>query len=235
MMHVAASHAEYKHPYLKQRNEVNRVGYIIVSTDRGLCGGLNFNLFKKALEDIHVWQSKEVQVDLCLLGNKAPAFFKHLNVNILAHAGGFGDIPKVSDLIGSIKVMLEAYDNGKLDRLFIVNNEFVNKMIQRPIITQLLPLEISSTEIKVGYWDYIYETEPKIILDTLILRYIETEVYQAVVDNLACEQAARMIAMKTATENAGELINDLQLIYNKARQAAITQEIAEIIGGADAV
>jgi len=235
MSHVAASHTEYKHPYLKAKESVSRVGYIVVSTDRGLCGGLNINLFKKVLQDIQAWQAKEVNIDLCLLGSKAPQFFKHINVNILAHADGFGDIPKVADLIGSVTVMLEAYNNNKLDRIFIASNEFVNKMVQKPTITQLLPLEISGYKNKVGYWDYIYETEPKVILNTLILRYIETLVYQAVVDNLACEQAARMIAMKTATDNALDLISQLQLAYNKARQAAITQELAEIIGGAEAV
>ena len=235
MTHVAASHTEYKHPYLKARNEVTRVGYIVVATDRGLCGGLNINLFKRVLQDILTWQTKEVHVDLCLFGSKAPPFFKNLNVNILAHAEGFGDVPKVADLIGSVKVMLDAYDNNKLDRIFIASNEFVNKMVQKPKITQLLPLAMPSEKGKVGYWDYIYETEPKLILNTLILRYIETSVYQSLVDNLACEQAARMIAMQTATDNAEDLIDQLQLAYNKARQAAITQEIAEIIGGSEAV
>jgi len=234
MAHVAASHTEYHHPYLKPRNDVKKVGFIVVATDRGLCGGLNINLFKKTLQEIQQWQSKEIEIDLCLLGDRAVPFFRHLNINILAKAGGFGDRPKIADLIGSINVMLQAYDENKLDRLFIVNNEFINKMVQRPVITQLLPLVVGKTN-KAGYWDYIYETDPKVILNALIIRYIETQVYQAVVDNLACEQAARMFAMKTATENADEFIDNLRLAYNKARQAAITQEIAEIMGGAEAV
>jgi F-type H+-transporting ATPase subunit gamma len=237
MAHVAASHTEYKHPLLKVHNEFTRVGYIIVSTDRGLCGGLNINLLKKVLEEIQIWSSKEIGIDLCLFGSRAASALKSINVNIdiIAHKDNLGDAPRISDLIGSIKIMLEAYKANKIGKLFLVTNEFVNKMTQRPKITQLLPLELTSSEKRVGYWDYIYETDPKIILDVLLSRYCETEVYQAVVDNLACEQAARMLAMKTATENADEIMNILQLEYNKARQAAITQEISEIIGGAEAV
>jgi F-type H+-transporting ATPase subunit gamma len=237
MSHVAASHTEYRNPFLQPREDVRRVGYIIISTDRGLCGGLNINLFKKVLTEIRDWQSKESVVDLCLLGNKAYSFFKRLDLNVVASLQRIGETPAVADLIGSIRVMLESYREGKLDRLFIAYNSFVNKMVHKPTVMQLLPLTIDGSNSKApgGLWDYIYETEPKIILNTLISRYLETEIYQAVVENVACEQAARMIAMKSATENAEEILDEMQIIYNKVRQAAITQEIAEIIGGAEAI
>lgn len=232
MGHVAGSHSEYKHYYLQPREEVANVGYIVVGTDRGLCGGLNINLFRVLLQDIKEWHSKEANVRLCLFGGKAVNYFKYLGFEVMAKAQGFSDHPTVADLVGGVTTMIEAYNKQQLDRLFIVYNRFVNKMVYKPQILQLLPLELVDSGNKEKYWDYIYEPDPKSLLDTLIVRYLETQVYQAVVDNLACEEAARMLAMKNATDSATKLIVDLNLVYNKARQAAITQEIAEIISGA---
>jgi F-type H+-transporting ATPase subunit gamma len=232
--HVAKSHAEYHHPYLNVRDN-KRAGFIIVTTDRGMCGGLNTNLLKAAVIAMKELHQRNVGLDLCLVGNKAGAFFKRLGGNVVAHADHLGDAPKITDLIGIVQVMLEAYDTEKLDSLFIVYNEFINTMTQKPRVLQLLPIVPTEEKELQHYWDYIYEPEAKELLDLLLKRYIESQVYQAVVENIACEQAARMVAMKNATENAGELINTLQLAYNKARQAAITQELAEIVAGAAAV
>ncbi|WP_337219775.1 F0F1 ATP synthase subunit gamma [Vibrio parahaemolyticus] len=234
--HVANANLEYRHPYLEER-EAKRVGYIIVSTDRGLCGGLNINVFKKAVTDIQTWKEKGAEIELAVIGSKATAFFKHGGAKVAAQVSGLGDSPSLEDLIGSVSVMLKKYDEGELDRLYVVFNKFVNTMVQQPTIDQLLPLPKSdSKEMQREHsWDYIYEPEPKPLLDTLLVRYVESQVYQGVVENLACEQAARMIAMKAATDNATNLIEDLELVYNKARQAAITQELSEIVGGASAV
>ncbi|MGR5401144.1 F0F1 ATP synthase subunit gamma [Vibrio harveyi] len=234
--HVANANLEYRHPYLEER-EAKRVGYIIVSTDRGLCGGLNINVFKKAVTDMQLWKEKGAEVELAVIGSKATAFFKHGGAKVAAQVSGLGDSPSLEDLIGSVGVMLKKYDEGELDRLYVVFNKFVNTMIQQPTIDQLLPLPKSDSEEmqREHSWDYIYEPEPKPLLDTLLVRYVESQVYQGVVENLACEQAARMIAMKAATDNATNLIEDLELVYNKARQAAITQELSEIVGGASAV
>jgi len=232
--HVANSNTEYHHPYLQTRDQISRVGYIVVSTDRGLCGGLNLNLFKLALEHAEQFQKDGIGVDWCLFGGKVEGFFHALTANIVAHVPNLGESPKTADLVGSIKVMLDAYKDEQLDRLFIAHNEFINTMVQRPVVMQLLPLPKTDRNTKYQ-WDYIYEPGPELLLNLLMIRYIETQVYQAVVDNIACEQVARMMAMQNATNNAKELIEDLQLMYNKARQAAITQEIAEIIGGAEAV
>ncbi len=234
--HVANANLEYRHPYLEER-EAKRVGYIIVSTDRGLCGGLNINVFKKAVTDMQSWKEKGAEVELAVIGSKATAFFKNSGAKVAAQVSGLGDSPSLEDLIGSVGVMLKKYDEGELDRLYVVFNKFVNTMIQQPTIDQLLPLPKSdSKEMQREHsWDYIYEPEPKPLLDTLLVRYVESQVYQGVVENLACEQAARMIAMKAATDNATNLIEDLELVYNKARQAAITQELSEIVGGASAV
>lgn len=234
--HIAQGNLEYKHPYLIER-EVKRVGYIVVSTDRGLCGGLNINLFKAALNDMKQWSAKGAKVDLALIGNKASSFFERHGAKVQAHVAGLGDNPSVNDLIGSVKVMLKAYDNGEIDRLYLVYNKFVNTMVQQPRVDQLLPLPVTedSKLAKKHHWDYIYEPDPKQLLDTLLIRYVESQVYQGVVENLASEQAARMVAMQAATDNAGNLINDLQLVYNKARQASITQELTEIVSGAAAV
>ncbi|PSW01408.1 F0F1 ATP synthase subunit gamma [Photobacterium lipolyticum] len=234
--HIALGNLEYKHPYLEVR-EAKRVGYIIVSSDRGLCGGLNINLFKQAMTDIQGWSEQGAEVDMALIGAKATAFFNTYGGNVVAQASGLGDTPTVNELIGTVGVMLKKYDEGLLDRLYLVYNKFVNTMVQEPVIDQLLPLPKSEDEAmqRNHSWDYIYEPEPKPLLDTLLVRYAESQVYQGVVENLASEQAARMVAMKAATDNAGDLINDLQLVYNKARQAAITQELSEIVSGASAV
>lgn len=233
--HVANSRTEYRHPYLIPRERTKRVGYIVVSTDRGLCGSLNISLFKSVILAIEEWQAKGVEVDLCLIGHKAVNFFKRTKANIVAVAERLGDTPSVNDLIGIVSVMLQAYNDGKIDALYVGYNEFINTMTQKPHLTQLLPIVIAQDESKGHYWDYIYEPDAKVLLDLLLVRYTETQVFQSVVENIACEQAARMVAMKNATENAGQLIDELQLIYNKARQASITREIAEIVAGASAV
>ncbi|NNJ72215.1 MAG: ATP synthase F1 subunit gamma, partial [Enterobacterales bacterium] len=226
---------EYRHPYLIER-PVKRVGFIFISSDRGLCGGLNNNMFKHALRSMQEFTEQEVEIDLSLIGNKAIAFFNSYGGNVVSTANHLGDEPSVSDLVGAIKVMLDGFDNGTIDQLFLVNNEFVNTMTQRPSVEQILPLPKGEIEKELDhYWDYIYEPDAKELMDVLMVRFIESQVYQGVVENLACEMAARMIAMKSATDNAGDLIDDLQLIYNKARQASITQELSEIVGGAAAV
>jgi F-type H+-transporting ATPase subunit gamma len=234
--HLAHANPEYNHLYLEER-DIKRVGYIVVSTDRGLCGGLNANLFKQVVSELGRHHGSEVEVDLAVIGSKAIGFFKSFGGNVVATAGNVGDNPTVSDLIGSVKVMMDAYEEGRIDRLFVVYNRFVNTMTQRPTVQQLLPLEKSAAfdESLGDHWDFIYEPNAARVLEQLLTRYIESLVYQSVVENLACEQAARMIAMKAATDNAGNLIEELELVYNKARQAAITQEISEIVSGAAAL
>jgi len=231
--HVASHQHEYQHPYLQEHKHLKKVGYIVVSTDRGLCGGLNLNLFKNVLEHAHGFQKAGVKIDWCLFGKKAEIFFRNVVSKVVAQVSNIGDIPKISYLLGGIKIMLDAYNAEKIDRLFIAHNEFVNTFVQKPIITQLLPI----TKLKLsGYHrSYVYEPGAKMLLDTLMVRYIETQVYQAVVDNIACEQVARMVAMKSATDNSKEVIENLLLMYNKERQTAITREIADIVGGAEAV
>ena len=232
--HIANADSEYKHQYLEQR-DIKRVGYVIVSTDRGLCGGLNTNLFKEVIRSMKAWSDQGVEIDLCVLGNKAASFFGSLGGNIVATVKDLGDEPSAQDLIGGVKVMLDNYDDGKIDKLYVVANEFVNTMTQKPAVHQLLPLLPNEDDKLKHHWDYLYEPEAKDLLDGLLVRYIESQVFQGVVENKACEQAARMIAMKNATDNAGDLINELQLLYNKARQSAITQELSEIVSGAAAV
>jgi F-type H+-transporting ATPase subunit gamma len=232
--HIANAAPEYKHMYMETR-EVKRVGYIVVSTDRGLCGGLNMNLFKTTVRSMKGWNDQGVDVDLSLIGAKAAAFFGSLGGNITAAVRDLGEEPSLSSLIGGVKAMLNAYEEGKIDRLYLVGNQFVNTMTQQPEVEQLLPLEAEQSSEMKHHWDYIYEPDARELLEDLLTRYIESQVYQAVVENGACEQAARMLAMKNATENAGDLIDDLQLIYNKARQAAITQELSEIVSGAAAI
>jgi F-type H+-transporting ATPase subunit gamma len=232
--HIANANPEYKHMYLDER-AAKRVGYIVVSTDRGLCGGLNINLFKNMIHSMKQWHDEGVQVDICTLGSKASSFFNNFGGNVVAAVRNIGDKPTSQDVVGAVKVMLDAFAEGRIDRLFLVSNEFVNTMTQKPTVEQLLPLEPRKDDKLKHHWDYIYEPQARELLDGLFIRYIESQVYQAVVENNACEQAARMIAMKSATDNAGELIKELQLIYNKARQAAITQELSEIVGGASAV
>ncbi|WP_111642245.1 F0F1 ATP synthase subunit gamma [Marinimicrobium alkaliphilum] len=233
--HIANANPDYKHQYLEQREETKRVGYILVSSDRGLCGGLNVNVFKAALKSMKSWHDLNVDVDLCLIGAKAASFFNNFGGNVVASVRDIGENPSVDDLIGSVKVMLDAFSDGKIDKLYLVSNEFVNTMTQLPKVSQLLPLEATDDVEQKHRWDYIYEPSPEALLEGLLIRYIESQVYQSVVENVACEQAARMVAMKSASDNAGDLIGDLQLVYNKARQAAITQELSEIVGGAAAV
>jgi F-type H+-transporting ATPase subunit gamma len=232
--HLTEANPDYRHPYLHER-EARAVGLIVVSTDRGLAGGLNANVFKRTILTMREWQQKGAEVSLCLIGAKGLAFFRRLGTPILANVSHLGDRPHVKDLIGSVKVMLDAYSAGKLDRLFLINAQFVNTMTQQPHVEQLLPVQARDTEQLAEHWDYIYEPDAAGILDGLLMRYIESQVYRAAVENVACEMAARMVAMKAATDNAGKLINELQLIYNKARQAAITKELSEIVGGAAAV
>ncbi|BAJ04307.1 F0F1 ATP synthase subunit gamma [Shewanella violacea] len=232
--HVAQGSLEYKHPYLEVR-EAKRVGYIVVSTDRGLCGGLNVNLFKKVVADVKKQREAGAEVEFCAIGARSIQFFNNFGGPVSASASALGDAPALKDLIGTVRVMLEAYNEGKLDRLYVVFNKFVNTMSQTPVIEQLLPLPKSESDVKTHRWDYLYEPDPKELLDTLLVRYVESQVYQGVVENIASEQAARMVAMKAATDNAGDLITDLELVYNKARQAAITQELSEIVSGAAAV
>ncbi|WP_024326677.1 F0F1 ATP synthase subunit gamma [Thioalkalivibrio sp. AKL19] len=232
--HVAMANAEYRHPFMVER-EVKRVALIIVSTDRGLCGGLNTNLFKKAVGEMRRYREEGVEVDLCVIGNKALQFFKRLGGNIVAEAKDLGDRPHINDLIGSVKVVLDNFRDGKIDRVVLLENKFVNTMTQQPEATQLLPTAPSRDESLKHHWDYIYEPDTHPVMDTLLERYVESLIYQAVVENVACEMAARMVAMKSASDNAGTMIKDLQLVYNKARQASITQEISEIVSGAAAV
>ncbi|RUO30926.1 F0F1 ATP synthase subunit gamma [Aliidiomarina sedimenti] len=232
--HIAQGDLDFTHPYLEER-EVKRVGYIVISTDRGLCGGLNANEFKAVLRDVQQWDEKGVEVSFAAVGSKATGFFKRIAGSLASQASNLGDAPSVNDVIGTVAVMLKAFDEGTIDRLFLVYNKFVNTMTQEPVINQLLPLPKSDEAKREYSWDYIYEPDAKTILNTLMKRFVESQVYQGVVDNTASEQAARMVAMKAATDNAGELIDDLQLVYNKARQAAITQEISEIVSGAGAV
>lgn len=233
--HLSQAHPEYRHPYLQEKESVKRVGLIVVSSDRGLCGGLNTNLFKNTVKSIKEWREKGVEVDLCLIGQKGISFLKRLG-NVRASVGQLGDAPGIGELIGSVKVMLDAFDNGEIDRIDIVYNKFVNTMTQDPCVDQLLPIQADEVDDELKHhWDYLYEPEAKDVLTDLLVRYVESQVYQGVVENIACEQAARMVAMKAASDNAGDLINDLQLVYNKARQAAITQEISEIVSGAAAV
>ncbi len=232
--HMAHSSPEYRHPFMKDR-EVKRVGYVVISTDRGLCGGLNTNLFKNSIAHMKQWQDKNIGVDVVTIGNKASSFFKKVNVEMKASISSLGDNPELTKMIGLVKVMLDAFSEEKIDRLYLVFNDFVNSITQKPEVQQLLPLEpVNNEQIRVNF-DYIYEPEAKDVLEFVLGRYVESLVFQGILENLASEHAARMVAMKNATDNATDLIKDLQLIYNKARQAAITQEISEIVGGAAAV
>ncbi|HEY0939089.1 MAG TPA: F0F1 ATP synthase subunit gamma [Steroidobacter sp.] len=233
--HLRLANPDYKHPFMVER-EANAVGFIVITTDRGLCGGLNVNLFKATLAAMREWQQQGKQVSMCLIGAKGVQFFRRLGgLQTLATVTHLGDRPHVSDLIGTVKVMLDQYQEGKLDRLFLVHNEFINTMSQKPVVRQLLPVVTEDADKLQKLWDYIYEPSAAELLEGVLMRYIESQVYQGAVENVASEMAARMVAMKSATDNAGKLIDELQLIYNKARQAAITKEISEIVGGAAAV
>jgi len=233
--HLAKARSEYKHPFLTERSEIKRVGYIVVSTDRGLCGGLNSNLFRKLLVEIRGWQEKNVEVDIVAIGTKANTFFRRLKVNLVGSATHLGEKPKVEQLIGVVKVVLDAYSAGRIDRLSLAYNDFVNTMTQTATLDQLLPLPASDSLTTAFDWDYIYEPDAQTVLDHVLTRYVESLVYQGALENLASEHAARMVAMKAASDNATKAIDSLTLVYNKARQAAITQEISEIVGGAAAV
>lgn len=233
--HVAKANTDYVHPFMVERKDVKRVGYIIVSTDRGLCGGLNSQMFRRILADMRAWQDKGVEIDLVCVGQKAATFFRRLKINMLASVTHLGEQPHVEQLIGVIKVMLDGFEAANIDRVFLCYNDFINTMAQRPVQDQLLPLPADEALESKHSWDYLYEPDAKTVLNHVVTRYVESLVYQAVLENLASEHAARMVAMKSASDNANKLIETLQLIYNKARQAAITQEISEIVGGAAAV
>ncbi|MCG2634871.1 MAG: F0F1 ATP synthase subunit gamma [Gammaproteobacteria bacterium] len=232
--HLAQAQTEVGHPYLRER-PIKRVGLIVISSDRGLCGGLNNNLFKTITPQLGGWQKDGIEVEICTIGSKAVTFFKRMGGNLVAQAGHLGDTPSLMDLIGTVKVMLDAYDDGRIDRLHIAYNDFINTMTQEPRVQQLLPVSSEGVAEQPHSWDYLYEPDSSAVLDALLTRYVESLVYQAVVENAASEQAARMVAMKAASDNATNLIDELQLVYNKARQASITQELAEIVAGAAAV
>ena len=233
--HVASGRLEYKHPYLIER-EPKRVGFIVVSTDRGLCGGLNANLFKMTVQSMRNWHDKELPIDICTIGKKAESFFHRLGGNVISSVSNLGNKPSVLDVIGTVKVMLDMYNEEKLDRVYLVYNEFINTMTQKPKVELILPIVDTDSKQEDHYsWDYLYEPDARELLETLLIRYVESLVYQGIVENMACEQAARMVAMKNASDNAGQLIDELQLIYNKARQATITRELSEIVAGAAAV
>jgi F-type H+-transporting ATPase subunit gamma len=232
--HVANASPEYRHQYMVER-EIKRVGYIVVTTDKGLCGGLNINLLKATVKDIKTWVDQGIEVDLCLIGNKGAQFFRSYGGNVVAASNHVSENPSMVDLIGSIKVMLEAFDTGKVDKIILANNVFKNTMTQVPTLRQLVPLAALEDKSMAHRWDYIYEPDARELIEGLITRFLESQVYQAVVENVACEQAAKMIAMKSATDNAGDMVDELQLIMNNARQAAITQELSEIVSGAAAV
>ena len=233
--HIAKANTDYAHPFMIERKDIKRIGYIIISTDRGLCGGLNSQMFRRILADMRTWHDKGVEVDLVCVGSKASTFFRRLKVNMVGTVSQLGEQPQLEQLVGVIKVMLDGYEAGNLDRVFLCYNDFINTMVQKPTQDQLLPLPASDSLETKHSWDYLYEPDAPTVLDHVITRYIESLVYQAVLENLASEHAARMVAMKAASDNANKLIETLQLIYNKARQAAITQEISEIVGGAAAV
>jgi F-type H+-transporting ATPase subunit gamma len=233
--HIALANSEYQHPFMVEREAVKRVGYVIVSTDRGLCGGLNTNLFRTLIGQIRSWQDKGVEVDLVCIGQKATSYFRRLKVNLLGSVTHLGEKPQVAELVGVIKVMLDAYTESRIDRLSLVYNDFINTMTQKATVDQLLPLPPGDESPSTHAWDYLYEPDARSVLDHVLTRYVESLVYQATLENLASEHAARMVAMKSASDNATKAIGELTLIYNKARQAAITQEISEIVGGAAAV
>ena len=233
--HLAQANSEYHHPYLVQRADVKRVGYVIISSDRGLAGGLNNNMFRKLLGEFRAWQEQGVEVDVVTIGQKASVYFRRIKVGMIGSITHLGDIPRVEQLVGVIKVMLDAYTAGTVDKVFLSYNDFVNTMTQKATFDQLLPLPAAETQVARHDWDYLYEPDAQEVLDHVLTRYVESLVYQAVLENVASEHAARMVAMKSASDNANKLIDTLNLVYNKARQAAITQEISEIVGGAAAV
>jgi len=233
--HLAYVNPDERHPFLVQRTQTSRIGMIVVSTDRGLCGGLNVNLFRTAVLALKDWHERGAESEIGVFGSKGGQFFKRMGFHVVAQRAGLGDRPHLTDLIGSIKVMLDAYQDGQIDQLYLASNQFINTMSQRPVVRKLLPIEPSREENMRDHWDYIYEPNLHGLLDDVLIRYVESQIYQAVVENVACEMAARMVAMKSASDNAGQIIDNLKLAYNKARQAAITRELAEITAGAAAV
>jgi F-type H+-transporting ATPase subunit gamma len=233
--HISHANPEYKHPFLVHRDTVKRVGLIVITTDKGLCGALNTNLLRMTLNQYKAWQAEGEEIDVCALGNKGLGFMQRLGANLVAHAIQLGDRPQMEKLIGAVKVMLDGYTRDRFDRLMIGYTRFINTMKQEPVIEQLLPLSGERMGAPETVWDYIYEPEAKAVLDHVMTRYIEAIIFQAVAENMASEQSARMVAMKAASDNAATLIDELTLIYNKNRQAGITKELSEIVGGAAAV
>jgi len=233
--HISKANPEYRHPFLIERDTVKRVGIIVITTDKGLCGALNTNLLRLALTHYKEWQAQGEQIDVCCIGTKGLGFMQRLGANILSQVTGLGDRPQMEKLIGAVKVMLDGYIADRFDRLMLFYTKFINTMKQEPVMEQLLPLSGERLGVPEGSWDYIYEPEAKAVLDQVLSRYIEAIIYQAVTENMASEQSARMVAMKAASDNAATLIDELTLIYNKNRQAAITKELSEIVGGAAAV
>lgn len=240
--HMSGANTEYRHPFLIERDTVKRIGIIVVTSDKGLCGGLNTNVLRKALNQMKIWQSEGEQIEVCCIGNKGFGFMSRINATVISQVVGLGDTPDMARLIGAVKVMLDGYTQDHFDRVFIYYNRFINTMKQEPVMEQLLPLtderihgDKKGDDTSRVTWDYLYEPEAKPVIDDLMIRYIEALVYQAVTENMASEQSARMVAMKAASDNAGNVIDELTLIYNKSRQAAITKELSEIVGGAAAV
>lgn len=235
--HMSRAHPEYKHPFLLPRPTVRRVGIVLVTSDKGLCGGLNTNVLRKVVAQMKEWDGAGVETDICTLGNKGLGFMQRVGANIVSQSVGLGDTPHLEKLIGPVQVMLSAFSEGRIDALYIAYNRFINTMKQEPLLEQLLPLsgEKLATEAAAGYWDYLYEPDAKSVVDALLMRYVEALVYQTVAENMASEQSARMVAMKAASDNAGNVIEELRLMYNKSRQAAITKELSEIVAGAAAV
>ena len=236
--HLAYAHTEYKHPFVMARENVKRVGLIVITSDKGLCGGLNTNVFRQVVSQMKQWEAAGVEIDVTAIGNKGLGFMQRLGANVVSQLTGLGDTPHMDKLIGPVKIMLDAYLAGKIDALYVVYNRFINTMKQEPTLTQLLPLAklADTTEANLKtHWDYIYEPDAKPVVDGMLMRYIESLVYQGVAENIACEQSARMVAMKAASDNAKDVIGELKLVYNKTRQAAITKELSEIVAGAAAV
>ena len=233
--HMSQGHPEYKHAFLVARDNITRAGLIVVTSDKGLCGGLNTNVLRMALNQMKEREGRNIGVDVCAIGNKGVGFMQRMGASVMSHVTGMGDTPHMEKLIGPVKVMLDAYTEGKIDALYICYTRFNNTMKQEPVLEQLLPLTGEKLGAAEGHWDYIYEPDAKSVVDALLIRYIEALIYQAVSENMASEQSARMVAMKAASDNAGNVINELKLVYNKTRQAAITKELSEIVAGAAAV
>jgi F-type H+-transporting ATPase subunit gamma len=233
--HISHANPEYRHPFVVSRDSVKRVGLIVITTDKGLCGGLNTNVLRMTLGQYKEWQAQDEEIEVCCFGNKGLGFMQRLGANIVSQVVQLGDRPQLDKLIGAVKVMLDGYIEDRFDRLMLVYTRFINTMKQEPVIEQLLPLSGERLGAPEGSWDYLYEPEAKAVLDQVLTRYVETIIFQAVAENMASEQSARMVAMKAASDNAGTLIDELTLIYNKNRQAAITKELSEIVGGAAAV